>query len=133
MSHIVKIIAQRERVTHIEYRREFQGIGQTEGSGFSFPCDKDGNLKTDDMHYDCWKGNYDMCVSSPDKFIDRGIVENSWTYMENAKALCSCGKEIELYDEYMGACPCDNCGQWYNIFGQALNKPQYWEEEDDDY
>ena len=129
MSHIVKIISERERVRHVEYRREFQGIGQPEGSGFSFPCDKEGNLKIDDEFYECWKKNYDFCVSSPEKFIDRGTVEDSWTYMENAKALCSCGETIELYDGYMGACDCPNCGQWYNLSGQALRNPRYWEED----
>ena len=51
--------------------------------------------------------------------------------MENAKALCSCGEIIELYDGYMGSCECPNCGQWYNMFGQTLIKPQYWEEDED--
>jgi predicted RNA-binding Zn-ribbon protein involved in translation (DUF1610 family) len=49
--------------------------------------------------------------------------------MENAKALCSCGETIELYDQYLGACDCPNCGQWYSMSGQALIKPQYWEED----
>jgi hypothetical protein len=26
---------------------------------------------------------------------------------------------------------CEKCGQWYNLFGQALVDPEYWE--DDDY
>lgn len=130
MSHIVKIISERERVKHVEFRREFQGIGMPEGSGYSFPCDANGNLIVDE-YYECWKKNYDFCVSSPEKFIDKGIVENSWYYTENAKALCSCGKEIELYDQYMGACDCPKCGQWYNMFGQALIDPEYWEDDDE--
>jgi hypothetical protein len=28
----------------------------------------------------------------------------------------------------MGACQCENCGQWYNIFGQELIDPEYWED-----
>lgn len=30
----------------------------------------------------------------------------------------------------MGACQCPKCGKWYNIFGQALLDPEFWE---DDY
>lgn len=38
--------------------------------------------------------------------------------------------EYELVNQYQGACPCPKCGQWYNLFGQELINPQYWEEED---
>lgn len=123
----IKIISERKRVKHIEHRREFQTIGEPDGCGFSFPCDKEGNLKTDDIHYNDWKKNYDLCMDNPDKFIDKGITEDIF-YMENAKALCICGKEIELYDEYMGACECPYCGRWYNLFGQELINPEHWED-----
>lgn len=132
MSHIVKIISQRERVKHVEYKREFTAVGMPKGNGYSFPCDSEGNLIPDE-YYECWKKNYDFCISNPDKFIDEGVVENSWTYMENAKALCSCGETIELYDQYMGACDCPKCGQWYNLFGQALIDPEHWEDDCDEY
>lgn len=124
----IKIISEKKRIKHVEYRREFQTIGEPDGCGFSFPCDKEGNLKTDDIYYNDWKKIYDFCVSNPDKFIDKGITEDIWTYMENAKALCICGKEIELYDEYMGACECPYCGRWYNLFGQELKNQEYWED-----
>ena len=129
MSHIIKILSERQRVKHVEYAREFQAIGQPKGCGYSFTCDVNGNLDTTDENYTLKKENYDFCIANPEKYIDEGVVENSWTYMENAKALCSCGETIELYDQYLGACNCPKCGQWYNLFGQALLDPEYWEED----
>lgn len=42
-----------------------------------------------------------------------------------------CGSRVYLggpgYTPYMGVVQC-NCGQWYNIFGQALKPPEDWEE-----
>lgn len=38
---------------------------------------------------------------------------------------------IDLWDEYLGACECPNCGRWYNIMGQELNPPSTWRDGDD--
>lgn len=130
MSHIVKMLSKRERKQHVEYKRVFQELYESPGNGFAFPCDKYGNLKTNDENYDYWIKNYHYCVEHPEKYKDCGVEEDSWWYTENARALCSCGAEIELCDQYMGACECPKCGQWYNLFGQALIKPEYWEGDD---
>lgn len=130
MSHIVKMLSKRERKQHVEYKRVFQELYESPGNGFAFPCDKYGNLKTEDESYDYWINNYRYCVEHPEKYKDCGVEEDSWWYTENARALCSCGEEIELWDQYMGACECPKCGQWYNLFGQALIKPEYWEGDD---
>ena len=52
-----------------------------------------------------------------------------WKYTANAHGICECGKDIELYDQYLGACECPHCGRWHNMFGQELNEPAGWEEE----
>lgn len=49
-------------------------------------------------------------------------------YKPPAYGTCHCGGTVELTDEYMGACECPNCGQWYNLFGQELLPPDMWEE-----
>lgn len=130
MSYIVKTISERHKEVDVTYERFFQGIGMTEGSGYAFSCDEEGNLIVDE-YYETRKKNMEFCIAHPEKYIDKGIVKDEHHYTENAKALCSCGETMELYNEYMGACECPNCGQWYNLFGQALNKPQYWEEDED--
>ena len=50
-------------------------------------------------------------------------------YREPAHGICRCGEEVTLIDEYMGSCQCENCGQWYNLFGQELLPPNQWEED----
>lgn len=125
MSHIVKIISEREQKQHIEYNRFFQAIGDYEGNGFEFPCDKQGNLCMDDENVDCWYKNYEYCLTHPEKYEDMGCKKTSWWYTEPAHALCSCGNEV-IID---GDTPCWKCGQWYNGFGQSLVDPEYWEED----
>lgn len=39
---------------------------------------------------------------------------------------CKCGAEVPLMDQYMGACECPGCGQWYNLSGQELLPPEEW-------
>lgn len=131
MSHIVKIISERERKQHIEYEQSFTYIGgEDDGCGFGFPCEKDGTLIHDE-NYDIWIENYKSCVAHPEKFQADGVRKISWRDTEPAHALCSCGEEILL----QGDTVCPNCGQWYNGFGQALRDPDEWEEDrfDDEY
>jgi len=45
----------------------------------------------------------------------------------------NCGNKFILRDQYMGACDCPECGQWYNIFGQQLKNPKYWFDDEEDY
>ena len=37
-----------------------------------------------------------------------------------------CGEEFYLQDEYLGACECPRCGQWFNLFGQEVTNPSSW-------
>lgn len=95
------------------------------GNGFCFPCADDG----EPILNECSRKNYEFALAHREKFVRYNeVVEEKWRYKENAKGTCQCGNEIELYDEYMGACECPHCGQWYNLFGQRLNPPEYWEE-----
>lgn len=76
--------------------------------------------------------NYNWCLEHPEKFTsDSGhIVKHEQNYTESAIGRCVCGTEFPLEDQYMGACQCPKCKQWYNLFGQSLIDPEYWE---DDY
>lgn len=128
MSHIVKIISERERKQHVEYQREFQAIGAPKGCGFGFPCEKDGALIHDE-NYDIWIQNYKDCLAHPESFKDNGVVKISWGYSEPAHAQCSCGEELLLEGDTV----CPNCGQRYNAFGQALKGPDEWEEPEEEW
>lgn len=44
-----------------------------------------------------------------------------------------CGRRVYLggngFSPYMGLVECE-CGQWYNVFGQALKPPEDWDKEE---
>ena len=102
--------------------------------GYGFPCDKDGNVDTNDPNYECWKDNYAWCMEQgPDHFpyAFNEIEERKHRWREPDTGICNCGHRIELHNEYLGACECPYCGQWWNLFGQELNRPERWSEGDD--
>ena len=101
-----------------------------DNNGFTFPCSSDG----EPILNPAAKKNYDFCMAHPEKFvIYNKVVGYKQRYKENAHGTCHCGEQIELYDEYLGACQCPKCGQWYNLFGQELEPPSQWGDVDYDY
>lgn len=94
--------------------------------GFAFPCDASGNVFP--LEYEDARKNLAYCMEHPEEFSRWNEVETykDW-YAEPAHGTCSCGAEVELYDQYYGACQCPKCGQWYNLFGQSLVPPEQWE------
>lgn len=113
---------------HIEERtkeRFFQRIGEPEGCGFTFSCKENGEPI---FTMDAQKINFNYCLKHPEMFQDLGVQERIYEYTEPAKGICHCGNEILLINEYLGACECPECGQWYNLFGQELLPPTHWEE-----
>ena len=94
---------------------------------FVFSCDESGKV-FDDLSPEALK-NYRFCLEHPEKFARfNKIVTLKYRAKTNAKGVCHCGNRIELVDMYYGACQCDKCGQWYNLFGQELLPPKEWEE-----
>ena len=104
-----------------------------ESCGFIFPANKDETPDFTCMGEEA-KMNYRACEASTDKFI-KWFEEREETIIEPAIGLCCCGAEVELDADfsYHGAVRCEKCGQWYNLFGQKLVDPEYWEMDDDDY
>ena len=100
----------------------------TDGSGFAFPCDKDGNILADRMSPES-KANYEDCMAHPERFLVFNEVRTHRNiYLRPGQGDCHCGQHVELFNQYMGACQCPNCGQWYNVFGEELLPPDQWEE-----
>lgn len=120
-----------ERKTIISYEIEFMYPDMN--SGFSFPCTETGELLELKSPYAL--ANYKDCMAHPERFeIFNHIREVKHNYRENAHGTCECGEEVRLWDEWYGACECPKCGRWYNLFGQELNPPAYWEENyEEDY
>ena len=98
------------------------------GDGFGFPCDENGNVLP--MENPAAYENLKWCRNHPEKFVRAGkVIRLRNRYREPVKGLCSCGQWVELVDEYYGACQCPKCGKWYNLFGQELVSPEYWEQD----
>lgn len=120
-------------VEHTHYMLEFL---HDRDWGYSFPCDKDGNVL--DLNEGCAK-SLAQCLEHPEAY--------PWSFNEVRKytqrmrepdtGTCSCGQHVELVNEYMGAFQCPRCGQWYNMAGQELLPPDKWGWDgtplDDDY
>ena len=95
------------------------------GDGFSFPCNSDGVIEF--FNSPEAEKNYNYCIEHPESFYTfKKLIRHKHQIKIPPHGICSCGREIDLYDEYYGACQCD-CGKWYNLFGQELLAPQYWE------
>ena len=96
--------------------------------GCAFDCDENGNITNAFQ-----RKFYEYCMAHPEKYTYafNEIEEIEYDYKEPATGTCNCGEEIELYNEYMGACECPKCGQWWNLFGQELNPVETWASGDD--
>lgn len=116
-----------EYVTRISYELAFDDGCN---NGFAFPCDEKGNLLPD--MFEAAMENWRWCIVHPERFF-RYNRKISWkhTWREPNTGTCHCGQEMELINEYMGACECPKCGRWYNLFGQELKPVKEWD--DDDY
>ena len=115
----------------VSYSLEFW---RDSSGGYSFPCDQWGNVDVASLQ-PAAQANYLYCRTHPKEFpfLFDHVHRNTYRYRENAHGTCRCGHEVELWDEYQGACQCEHCGQWYNMLGQELLSPDQWEEEDERY
>lgn len=97
--------------------------------GLGFPCDKDGNVS--DLS-EAAQRNYEDALAHPEKFpyCFNKVRKHTRSWKNPAHGTCDCGEEVYLVNQYMGACECDNCGRWYNMFGQQLKNPEYWLDEE---
>ena len=99
-------------------------------NGYGFPCDANGKLLQSEEENPVAHENMRRCLEHPERFVRfNKILKHERRARDNAHGTCSCGHEVELWDQYMGACQCEKCGRWYNLFGQELVAPEYWEED----
>ena len=126
----IPIIEEAKIVRADDYCLEFDGFNLRADGQYSFDCNKNGEVNINSLPKEAQK-NYFMCISSPDRF-SKHIAHYTRKWREPARAICKCGKEIFLENEFMGACSCPYCDRWYNMFGQELNPPELWEDDEDD-
>jgi hypothetical protein len=125
---MIKIIKERTPVTITECFIEFQYKDDPE-AGYCFPAVAPGVPKFASMTPEAI-ANYKACLTD-ERLTEAEFVTHTHTYTEPAVGKCICGAEVVLDADYMGAVRCE-CGRWYNLFGQSLKDPKYWEEDYDD-
>lgn len=109
----------------ISYEMVFKYKDVPGWAGYRFACDKDGNVVPG--LNEAAEKNLAYCKSHPEEFSVYGEVKKIVNrYREPDTGTCRCGQKVELYDQYMGACECPSCGQWYNMAGQELLPPDKW-------
>lgn len=124
---MLKNITPRTPIEIVERTIEF---ADAEGNGFVFNVDE--KFKP---IFPCKeaKENFEYALANPDKFeIYNELITRRRVYVEPAHGTCTCGREVTLENEYRGACEC-GCGRWYNLFGQELLPPEYWENDDEEW
>ena len=125
---MLKNYVKAERKEDVSYDLDF--LFEEDHGGYGFPCDEKGNVLP--FQNEEIKKNYEWCMAHPEKFETFAKVTKYVNrYTEPAHGTCACGEEVYLFDQYLGACECPNCGRWYNLFGQELNPPSTWEDGDD--
>lgn len=124
---MLKDIVRSERKLEITYGLRFFVDA---GGGCEFPCDANGNVKLNQMTEVAIE-NYKDCLAHPEKFpyAYNEVHEYRRWIKDSPYGTCHCGERVYLENQYMGACQCPKCGQWYNLFGQDLLPPNEWEEE----
>jgi hypothetical protein len=124
---MLKIIKERTPETIIDRYIEFT-YKDDPNAGFVFPALPNGEPDFENMPKEAIL-NYNNCLNDvrldgPELRVDKRH------YMNPAVGKCSCGAEVILDADYAGAVRCE-CGRWYNLFGQELRDPKYWEEDDE--
>lgn len=122
---MLKIIKERTPETIIEYYIEFFYKDDPD-AGFCFPATPQGEPDFSRMAPEA-KANYEACLTD-ERLTEGEFTKSKHTYMNPAIGRCICGQEVILDSDYQGAVRCE-CGRWYNLFGQSLKDPEYWEED----
>ena len=122
---MLKIIKERTPETITDYIIEFI-YKDDPNAGFVFPALPNGDPDFDKMPKEAVL-SYNNCLND-DRLDGPKFKVEKREYMTPAVGKCSCGREVILDADYMGAVQCE-CGRWYNLFGQELKDPQYWEED----
>lgn len=111
----LKNISPRTRYEVVEFFRNFHWRGDN-GAGFSFDCDKDGNVDVEAMH-PYGRENYAKCLSGEYDVVDLGVNESRRTVRVPARGECRCGRIVNLANGLDNECECGRC---YNSSGSEV-------------
>ncbi len=119
----MKILKQADFGVSTSYARSFRYAGGR--SGFSFPCDKNGQPKALEKPA---QANFEACLTGAvdgRAVEDEGVVEYQTPWRTDAVGKCECGRKVTL-DSFTNTC---DCGADYNRSGQRLACRSQWGED----
>lgn len=120
----MKIISQRQHHEDVTYRLFFEDR-ENDGAGYSFTCDKEGNVQQD-LLGEFGKANLAKCRENKDnRFFSPDVCEQINRWVEPAVGECPCGCSVSL-DGFTNTC---ECGRDFNMSGQELAPRDQWGEE----
>lgn len=120
----MKIVSESRVVENVAYSLYFAWATEP-SSGFSFPCDENGNVAVDKLSA-IGRTNLSQCVEGEGtKFEPRVVEKREWSYREPVVGRCECGREVAL-EGFTNTC---DCGRDYNRSGQLLASRECWGEE----
>lgn len=104
------------------------------GSGYSFPCDKDGAILWDKVSYpEATRKSLAYCKAHPDRWTSQSRNGRVAEVIDLKRyGICPyCGRKVYIVGSgYMGAFECA-CGRWYTVLGQEVKPPDEWEDLDE--
>ena len=120
----MEIVRRRRQIWHDEWSYHYDWR-DFPGSGFSFPCTKDGVILREEILQPAGLANLEACLSGEYDVIDLGVQDTGWWITEPAQGRCStCGHIVELNWD---PSECEECGALYNLFGQDLAPRHCWD------
>lgn len=109
-----------ERIEHYCLGFEWK---DTPGAGFSFECDKNGNIVNLTTKGDLALDNLLLCFTD-DRISYEGIQDFSRDYRHGATVKCNCGETVYCDDRNYNSCT--KCPREYNFMGQQLAPRSQW-------
>lgn len=123
------------KIVEVEKRDYALVYEDKQGNGYSFHCDKHGAILWGKISSPtAAKKNLAYCKEHQEKWNGRNGEVVTLISRERYGICPRCGRRVYFggsgWAAYIGTAECE-CGQWYNVFGQALKPPEDWEEEED--
>lgn len=90
------------------------------GTGYSFPCDEDGNVDEGKLS-DAARANLKEVTAHPDRFRLH-LCEEQHDGTPAPEVVCDCGERFSLCGgDYADAFCCPKCGRWYDEHGYRIH------------